>query len=107
MDTAAATPAITKLAVYEAPFVVDDSRPSIGADYVEHLTKLIAEGRRDEAVEYFLVKAVGIPVEYATGAKQAPSWPNLIAVAHTLVYDGTFVADVMQGKRYLPLAGLK
>jgi pimeloyl-ACP methyl ester carboxylesterase len=98
LDTAAVTPGITKLAVYEAPFVVDGSRPGVGADYVEHLSKLVADGKRDEAVEYFLVKAVGIPAEYAAGAKQDPSWPSLLAVAHTIAYDGAFVADVMQGK---------
>lgn len=98
LDATAATPGVTKLAVYEPALVVDDSRPGVGADYVEHLNTLIAEGKRDEAAQYFLVKAVGIPAEYAAGASQDPSWPKMLAVAHTIAYDGAFTQDVMQGK---------
>src|SRR5438046_1626305 len=54
---------ITKLAVYEPPFIVDDSRPPLPEDYVTQLTELVSSGRRSEAVEYFMTKAVGVPVQ--------------------------------------------
>lgn len=103
LDTAAKTPGINKLAVYEAPFIVDDGRPGVPHDYVAHLNKLIADGKRDEAVEYFLIEAVGIPADYIGGMKQdAALWDKMTAIAHTIAYDGAFVADLMQGKPLPP-----
>jgi hypothetical protein len=50
-------------------------------------------------VEYFLTQAVRIPAEYVGGMKQdAVMWDKMTAVAHTIAYDGAFVADLMQGK---------
>jgi pimeloyl-ACP methyl ester carboxylesterase len=99
LDAAAVTPGITKVAVYEPPFIVDDSRQPVPADYTEHLTTLAAEGKREEAVEYFLTQAVGIPAEYIAGMKQdQATWSRMIGVAHTIAYDAAFVGNVMQGK---------
>src|SRR5258708_9846771 len=54
---------ITKLAVYEPPFIIDDSRPPAPEDYVPHLNELVSSGRRGEVVEYFMTEAVGVPAE--------------------------------------------
>ena len=83
---------IDKLALWEPIFVVDGSRPQLPADYVEHLNQLVAEGRRGEAVEYFLTTAALVPEEFVTPMRQAPFWPGMEAVAHTIAYDGTIVA---------------
>lgn len=99
LDTAAVTPGITKVAVYEPSLIVDDSRRSVAPDYVAHLNKLVADGKRGDAVEYFMTEAVGIPAEYVGGMKQDVSiWATMTAIAHTIAYDGAFVADLMQGK---------
>jgi pimeloyl-ACP methyl ester carboxylesterase len=98
LDAAAVTPGITRVAVYEPPFIVDDSRPPLPADYVAHLNQLVADGKRDEAVMYFLKVAVGIPAEYLSGMDQNPGWDTMLQIAHTIAYDGSFVADIMQGK---------
>ena len=99
LDATAVTPGITKLGVYEPPFIIDDSRPPVPSDYAEHLTRLAAEGKREEAVEYFLTKAVGIPAEYIGGMKQDQvTWSGMIGMAHTLAYDAAVVGNVMQGK---------
>src|SRR5438132_403129 len=52
---------IEKLAIYEPPFIIDDSRPPVPQDYVPHLNELIAAGRREEAVEYFMTDAMLVP----------------------------------------------
>ncbi len=99
LDAAAANPDITRLVVYEPPLIVDDSRQPVPADYAEHLAKLSAEGKRDEAFEYFLTQAVGIPAEYIAGIKQdQATWSGVTSVAHTIAYDAAFVGNVMQGK---------
>src|SRR5579859_2396645 len=51
---AARSLAITKLVVYEPPFIVDDSRPPVPRDYVAQITARVAAGRRGDAVEYFM-----------------------------------------------------
>ena len=40
---------IKKLALYEPPFIVDDSRPRVPEDYVTQVNELIAAGRRGDA----------------------------------------------------------
>jgi pimeloyl-ACP methyl ester carboxylesterase len=86
--------AISKLALYEPPFIVDDNAPRPPADLVEQLTVLISSDRRGDAVELFQTKAVGIPPEVVAGLRKAPFWPNLEKIAHTLIYDATIVGNL-------------
>jgi pimeloyl-ACP methyl ester carboxylesterase len=88
---------ITKLALYEPPLIVDDTRPAVPADYVPRLGELAASGRRDEAVEYFLTNAVQVPAEMVAQMRQTPMWPGMAAIAHTLAYDGAIMGDTMSG----------
>src|SRR5437868_14311860 len=88
---------IEKLAIYEPPFIIDDSRPPVPQDYVPHLNELIAVGRRSEAVEYFLTDAMLVPAEMVAQMRQSPMWPQIEAVAHTIPYDGTIMGDTMSG----------
>jgi pimeloyl-ACP methyl ester carboxylesterase len=104
---------VRKLAMYEPPFIVDSSRPPIPDDYVQQLNKAIAAGRRGDAVEIFMTKAIGIPAEFVAhmrsapvsevwgddpGAMRPPEWADMEAVAHTLAYDGMIMGDTMSGK---------
>jgi hypothetical protein len=43
-----------KLALYEVPFIVDNTRRPFAADYRSRLQDMIAHDRRGEAVEYFM-----------------------------------------------------
>lgn len=52
----------------------------------KELSKLIADGRRGDAVEHFN-RSIGVPDEYLVGMRDAPYWPTLEALAHTLVDD--------------------
>lgn len=97
LRAAAHTRAITKLALYEPPFIVDASRRPVPQDYVSHLNELVAAGRRGEAVEYFMTKAVGVPSEIVTQMRQSPMWAGMEKVAHTLAYDGQIMGDTMAG----------
>ena len=99
LDAATLTPDMTRVAVYEPSLIVDDSRQPVAADYAEHLMRLSVEGKRDEAAEYFLTQAVGIPADYIGGIKQdQAAWSGLTSVAHTIAYDAAFVGTLMQGK---------
>jgi pimeloyl-ACP methyl ester carboxylesterase len=89
--------AITKLALYEAPFIVDDSHPPIADDFLPRLNALVAEGRRGDAVRLFM-KLVGLPAIVISLMRFLPAWSKLTAVAHTLPYDITIVKDYQKGK---------
>ena len=80
---------MSKLALYEPPFIVDDSRHRCPADYVTHLETLVSEGRRGDAVAYFLTTGPGVPAEVVESMRGEEYWPSLEAVAHTLAYEGT------------------
>jgi pimeloyl-ACP methyl ester carboxylesterase len=88
---------ITKLALYEPPFILDDSRPPVPQDYVPHLNQLIAEGRRSEAVEYCFSDAMLLPTEILAQMRSSSMWPQLEAVAHTIPYDGLIMGDTTSG----------
>jgi pimeloyl-ACP methyl ester carboxylesterase len=88
---------IEKLALYEPPFIVDDTRTPAPQDYVPHLNKLIAEGRRSEAVEYFMTDMILVPAEMVAQMRSMPMWPQLEAVAHTIPYDNAIMGDTMSG----------
>ena len=97
LDAAAAGLPIARLALFEPPFVVDDSRPPLPADYVERLDAAIAGGRPADAAELFLTAAAGVPAEAVAGIRQSEYWPVMEAVAPTIGYDGRIMGTTMSG----------
>jgi pimeloyl-ACP methyl ester carboxylesterase len=91
---------VTKLVLFEPPFVLDDSRPPLPDDYVAQLNAAIAAGKPGDAVELFSTQALGIPAEYLEPMKSDPSWAASEALAHTLVYDGMVMGNTMSGKPF-------
>jgi pimeloyl-ACP methyl ester carboxylesterase len=98
LETANKLPArIKKLALYEPPLIVDDSRPPPPQGYAQQLDALIAAGRRGDAIEFFMTEVVGMPAEAVAPMRKAPTWPKLEAMAHTLAYDVAVAGDTMSG----------
>jgi pimeloyl-ACP methyl ester carboxylesterase len=97
LDAAARGLSIRKLALYEAPFIVDGSRPPLPDDYLARLTGMIATGRRGDAVKLFM-NTVGVPAVFLALMRIMPVWAKLTAVAHTLVYDFRIVGDHQRGR---------
>src|SRR5437868_4057987 len=54
LDAAAHGASITKLAVYEPPVVVDNSRAPMLDDYVARFNELVAAGRRGDAAKLMM-----------------------------------------------------
>jgi pimeloyl-ACP methyl ester carboxylesterase len=90
-------PTIPMLAVYEPPFIVDDSRPPVPSDFAARLEELVAADRRGDAVEYFLTTGPEVPAEAVAQMRETPMWPEMEALAHTLAYDGLVLGDAMSG----------
>src|SRR5215204_5655134 len=92
LEAAASGLAITKLALWEPPFSLDESsRPP--QDQVERYDEMISAGRRGDAVEYFMTKVVGLPSEFVAYARTQPFWQKQEELAHTLAYDATIMGD--------------
>jgi pimeloyl-ACP methyl ester carboxylesterase len=102
LDAAARGLPINALALYEPPFMVDDSRPPAAADYVEQLNTLLASNRRGDAVRLFM-RHVGMPAPLVSLMRLMPAWGKLKRVAHTLPYDGEVMGETQLG-RPLPAA---
>jgi len=73
LEAAASGLDITKLALWEPPFILDESsRPP--QDQVERYNEMIAAGRRGDAVEFFMRQVVGLPPEFVAFARTQPFW---------------------------------
>ena len=88
---------IRKLALYEAPFVVDGTYPPMTDKYLPDLKALVAADRRGDAVKHFL-RRVGVPGVFIALMRFMPSWKRLTAVAPTLVYDISIVEPNQKGR---------
>ncbi|MBB5788597.1 alpha/beta fold hydrolase [Jiangella mangrovi] len=88
---------VSHVAVFEPPFVVDDVRPPLPADYVERLDAANAAGDPGEAVAIFMVEAAGGTPEMVEGLKQSDFWPVMLGIAPTIAYDGRIMGTTMSG----------
>lgn len=88
---------VKKLALYEAPMIVDDSRKPLGPPALEEVKKLIAADRRDDAMAFFM-RAVEVPRLMIVLMKLMPTWKSIRKVAHTLVYDFEMATPYQAGK---------
>jgi hypothetical protein len=55
--------------------------------------EMVSEGRRGDAVEYFMSEVVGLPPEFVAFARTQPFWQAQEALAHTLGYDAAVIGD--------------
>lgn len=98
VNAAASGLAITRLALYEPPFIVDDSRPPVPTDFVSHLEDLIAADKRGDAAAYFMMTGPGVPAEVIAQMRGDPSWGMFEALAPSLRYDAAITAPTMRGE---------
>jgi pimeloyl-ACP methyl ester carboxylesterase len=92
MAAALAGAAITRLALHE-PFYKVDGYPKPPADLMPTLQAMLADGRRGDAVEYFLAKMVGLAPDRIAEWRRGPLWVGNEANAHTLPYDAAICGD--------------
>ncbi|NIH88351.1 alpha/beta fold hydrolase [Amycolatopsis granulosa] len=91
LHAAVAGPAITRIALYEPPFALGGLAGS-AKDLSGKLAALVDEGRRGDAVATMQIEGIGLPREVVEQLRRSPLWPQLEAVAQTVVYDATLTA---------------
>jgi pimeloyl-ACP methyl ester carboxylesterase len=92
---------VSGLAMYEAPHSDDPDAQESWSEYLRELRRLLADGRRGDAVALFM-RFVGMPDDQIEGMRRGPSWPAMEAIAPTLAYDH---AEIM-GENWSPPVGL-
>lgn len=98
LEAAAAGLPVDRLAIYEVPFIVDDTRAPLPADYVSRLDELVRADRRAAAVRMFMRDGVGLPKAAVALMGVLPAWSKLKGVAHTLPHDTALVAPFQTGR---------
>lgn len=92
---------ITSLALFEPPFIVNDSRPPMPASLRSELESLCASGRRGDAVALFMTN-VGTPAEMVAQFRTQAWFAGLEAVAPTLAYDVAILEGTQGGRPLSP-----
>ncbi|HEY0002507.1 MAG TPA: alpha/beta hydrolase [Actinoplanes sp.] len=95
-DAANRLPGITRIALYEPPFIVDDTREPREATFTQDTEALIARDDRSGAIKKFM-RHVGVPGIVVHLMTFTPPWRRLQAVAHTLPYDLHILGDTGRG----------
>ena len=90
---------VDRVAVYEAPFVVDPADKGPTPDYGRRLDTLIAADDRSGAVKHFMRNAMGMPAPMVAVMRLTPIWKPMRANAPTLRYDWAALGEHnMQGR---------
>lgn len=92
LETASATPGITGMALYEAPFFTDISRKPVPADYVQRMDQLVASGDNAGAVKHFMQNGIAVPWFALLMMQMFGMFRKMAPVGPTLPYDTAFVA---------------
>jgi pimeloyl-ACP methyl ester carboxylesterase len=92
---------ITRLALYEPPFIIDNTHPPREATFTADTETLIARNDRTGALKKFM-KHVGMPAFMLALMPLTPPWKKLKAVAHTLPHDLHILGDTGRGHSLNP-----
>ncbi|HEV7278151.1 MAG TPA: alpha/beta hydrolase [Devosiaceae bacterium] len=101
LDAASHDIGVSRVFVYEAPLIVDDSR-TLAPGYAEKMQALVAADRRGAALKHFMGTGVGLPGFMVFIMQFMPMWKTLKQVAPTLAYDTALTAPLQQGRPLSP-----
>ena len=90
LEAAAAGVPISRLSVYEPPYLTDTTGGEESATTAREIQDALDAGDPGTAVEVF-IWGTGAPFDPAM--KESPWWPAMVAVAKTLPYDMAVVGD--------------
>jgi pimeloyl-ACP methyl ester carboxylesterase len=93
LAAAASLLSVEKLVLYEPPFMVGSHARAVPADHNAALSRMIAEGRRGEAVKYYMCDIIGMPRLVGFVFRFTPMWKKMKAVAPSLPYDSAIMGD--------------
>jgi pimeloyl-ACP methyl ester carboxylesterase len=86
---------LTRLTVYEPPFIEEGGHPRLYGAQKKRLNELISAGDRAGAVRFFMTTIYGAPTAFVAVMPivMRSAWKKNQVVAHTLEYDLTLLED--------------
>ena len=90
---------IRRLALYEAPYVIDHTHEPLPATFIADMEAMVAANRRGDAVKKFM-RYVGTPALMVFVMPLLPFWKKLTAIAHTLPKDLEIIAPHHNGQPF-------
>jgi pimeloyl-ACP methyl ester carboxylesterase len=88
---------IRRLALYEAPYVVDNTHEPLPPAFIADTKALVAANRRSDAVKKFM-RYVGTPAIAVFVMSLLPFWKKFTKIAHTLSNDLEIIAPHHQSQ---------
>ena len=92
---------IRRLALYEAPYVIDGTHEPMPPNFIAETKALVASGDRSAAVKKFM-RYVGTPAIAVFVMSLLPFWKKFTKIAHTLSNDLELIAPHHQGQPFPP-----
>jgi pimeloyl-ACP methyl ester carboxylesterase len=90
-------PKVSRVVLFEPPFIVDGSRAPMPAGLDAEVRRLVAGGQPGAVVKLFMHQALGIP-RFAVGIMSImPGWSSMKAAAHTLPHDLELMRGTQDG----------
>ncbi len=93
---------IKKIAIYEAPYTVDDTATKAAKEYNKKLKSILSKGHKNDAIALFM-QYIGVSEKQTQAMKHLPMWKGLVAMAPTLAYD----SDILGVGHSLPSSHVK
>ena len=95
LQAAASGVNITKLALYEPPYIMEGGQPRNIEAAIARLRALLSDGDRSGAVRYFMTDVFGAPKPFVAVMPllMPRAWRRNQTVANTLPYDVTLISD--------------
>ena len=90
---------IRRLAVFEAPYVIDHTHAPLPPTFIAETRALVVSGDRSGAVKKFM-RYVGTPSLMVVVMSLLPFWKKLTAIAHTLSNDLEIIAPHHQAQPF-------
>lgn len=90
---------VDRVFLYEPPVIVDGSHAPMDPGLAAEIHALVEAGRRDDAVERFFAKGMGLPAPAARMMRWfMPGWSSMNRIAQTAPYDLAVLAGTQTGQ---------
>jgi pimeloyl-ACP methyl ester carboxylesterase len=93
LEAAARGLPVSRLAVWEPPYIIEGSRPPVPADWGRRIDELVDAGRPGDALQYWMTDIIGVPAEFIEPIRNEPFWLAMEPNAHMLSRDADLLRD--------------
>jgi pimeloyl-ACP methyl ester carboxylesterase len=101
LEAAARGLPVTRLALWEPPYILEGTRPPVPTDWGRRIDELVAAGRPGDALQYWMTDIIGVPAEFIEPIRNEPFWLAMEPNAHMLSRDADLLRDFsLPSERY-------